>query len=74
MSIPNSNKDEFNPMLRVEMLREDSLPYYNISSASPAKTLCISGQTLNQSASGGLPLKFRLPTACCLAIALIVEK
>jgi addiction module HigA family antidote len=48
MAIPNTIKREIPPTHPGEMIREDFIPDYNLSTASLAKALGVSRQTINE--------------------------
>jgi len=48
MAIPNTIKREVPPTHPGEMIREDFIPDYNLSTASLAKALGVSRQTINE--------------------------
>ena len=48
MAIPNTIKRESPPTHPGEMIREDFIPDYNLSTASLAKALGVSRQTINE--------------------------
>jgi addiction module HigA family antidote len=48
VAIPNTTKREIRPTHPGEMLREDFMPDYNLNTASMAKALGVSRQTINE--------------------------
>jgi antitoxin HigA-1 len=48
MAIPNTTKREIPPIHPGEMIRADFIPDYNLSTASLAKALGVSRQTINE--------------------------
>lgn len=48
MSIPNTTKREITPTHPGEMIREDFMPDYDLTTASLAKALGVSRQTINE--------------------------
>jgi addiction module HigA family antidote len=48
MSIPNTTKREFPPTHPGEMIREDFMPDYELTTASLANALGVSRQTINE--------------------------
>ena len=48
MAIPNTTKREIRPTHPGEMLREDFMPDYDLKTASMAKALGVSRQTINE--------------------------
>jgi addiction module HigA family antidote len=48
MTIPNNIKREIPPIHPGEMIREDFMPDYNLSTTSLAKALGVSRQTINE--------------------------
>ena len=48
MTITNTTKRELPPTHPGEMLREDFMPDFDLSTSSMAKALCVSRQTINE--------------------------